>query len=105
MGASRSLPIWYPLSLNCWPKGLSFGQASWQDEHGMPYLRANAGIALAGRQSTDARTSNRNMLNRIELARLPLPIKLVSLTTPYGPPRTVRYKFRFSGSPLFIESN
>src|SRR5215831_7936570 len=85
MGASRSLPIWYPLSLNCWPKGLNFGQASWHDEHGMPYLRAKAGIALAGRQSTNARTSNRNMLNRIELARMPLPIKLVSFDNSIRP--------------------
>src|SRR5215469_14891131 len=45
MGASFSFPIWYPLSLNCCPNGLSFGQASWHEEQGMPYLRAKAGIA------------------------------------------------------------
>src|SRR5713226_10300638 len=47
MGASRSFPNWYPLSLNCCPNGLSFGHASWQDEHGRPYFLANAGKALA----------------------------------------------------------
>src|SRR5215469_3106944 len=45
MGASRSLPIWYPLSLNCCPNGLSFGQASWHEEQGIPYFRAKAGMA------------------------------------------------------------
>src|SRR5215469_1175843 len=45
MGVSRSFPIWYPLSLNCCPNGLSLGQTSWHEEQGMPYLRANAGIA------------------------------------------------------------
>src|SRR6516225_5028663 len=105
MGASRSLPIWYPLSLNCWPKGLSFGQASWQDENGTPYLRAKAGIALAGRQSTNARTSNRNMLNRIELARLPLPIKLVSFDNSIRPSSYGQIQIQIFWESLFIESN
>src|SRR6202008_2783477 len=53
MGASRSLPIWKPLSLNCWQKVLSFGQASWQEEQGMPYFRAKAGRAFAWWQSVN----------------------------------------------------
>ena len=46
MGESRSLPSWYPLSLNFWPNGLSSGQAVWQAEQGSPYFRAKAGMAL-----------------------------------------------------------
>jgi hypothetical protein len=36
--------------LKACPNGLSFGQASWQDEQGIPYFRAKAGMgcALAG---------------------------------------------------------
>jgi hypothetical protein len=36
------------LSLNAKPKLFSLGQASWQAEHGSPYLRAKAGTAKAG---------------------------------------------------------
>jgi hypothetical protein len=34
--------------LNVCPKTFSIGQASWQAEHGNPYLRANAGKARLG---------------------------------------------------------
>src|SRR6516162_736614 len=105
MGASRSLPIWYPLSLNCWPKGLSFGQASWHEEHGMPYLRAKAGIALAGRQSRNARTSKRNTLNGIDLARMRLPFKLISFNNSIRPSSYGEIQIQIWREFLFIESN
>src|SRR6266581_6474277 len=74
MGASRSFPIWYPLSLKFWPKGLSLGHASWQDEHGMPYFLANAGMARAGRQSTSSSVRTRKLPTRVKENRIFLPL-------------------------------
>src|ERR1700674_2335987 len=86
MGASRASPIWYPLSLNCCPTGLSFGHASWHEEHGMPYFLANAGRALAGLQverniPRTAATYKRVFTGRLAIRFTPLP-PLTSILPP-----------------------
>src|SRR5207244_2005068 len=46
MEGPRSLPSWYPRSRKACPKAFNSGHAVWHAEHGRPYFRANAGIAL-----------------------------------------------------------
>src|ERR1700741_4804955 len=54
---SSSLGNLKPASLKALPKSLSLGKSRWQVVHEVPYLRENAGIALAG-GGVDRTTAN-----------------------------------------------
>src|SRR5579884_4557998 len=75
IGESRSFINWYPLSLKFCPKTFSFGQVSWHAEHGNPYLRAKAGIAVAfcsePRQTNTSRNSPATALRAEQAMRKP----------------------------------
>src|SRR6516225_3835983 len=67
----------------------------------MPYLRAKAGIACAGPQSTNATASRRNMLKGTDLARTRLPLKLINLDQSIRPSGTVTLRLNFLGSSCY----
>src|SRR6516165_7448965 len=68
----------------------------------MPYLRAKAGIAFAGRQSTNAMISKRKMLKGTDLARTRPPLKLISFDQSIRPSSHGDLRFEFSGESLLL---